>query len=73
VATFRYYISDNPGSLSPPTEELLTIEADSATDAAERISALEYAPDSWPIVWLHVLVWISADGEQRGFESTRLR
>src|SRR5262245_6729147 len=73
VATFRYYISDSPGSLSPPTEELLTIQADSATDAVERIRSLEYAPDCWPIGWLHGLVWLSAGGEQRGFESTRLR
>jgi hypothetical protein len=73
MARFRYYLSHDPGTLSPPTEELLSIEADSRAEALERIKAGEGAPNEWSSVWAHLLVWASVNGGQRGFESTRLR
>jgi len=73
MARFRYYLTRDPGTLSPPTDELMSIEADSQANAIERIKATDGAPMDWPNVWAHVLVWMSADGEQRGFESTKLR
>jgi len=73
MARFKYYLSHDPGALSPPTEDLMSIEADSQADAIERIRASDGAPIDWQPVWVHVLVWSSVDGEQRGFESARLR
>jgi hypothetical protein len=73
MARFRYYLSHAPTSLSPPTEELLNIEADSPANAVERISDRDTWSVDWPSIWVHVLVSSTVSGEQRGFESTRLR
>jgi hypothetical protein len=73
MAQFRYYLSRDPGTQSPPTDELKSVDADSQADALQRIRDSEGGPMDWPSVWVHFLVWAGADGEQRGFESTRLR
>jgi len=73
MARFRYHFSRNPGTLSPPTGELLTIEAGTRAEAIERIRANDAAPVESASVWLNFLVWVSVNGEQRGFASTRLR
>jgi len=73
MARFRYYLSRSPGTVSPPTDELLSVEADFQADTIERIRISHGAPSEWQAVWVHLLVWASADGEQRGFESVRLR
>jgi len=73
MARFRYYFSNDPGMPSPPTDELLSVEADSKSDALEAIIQRSGAPEGWPTVWANLLVWSSDDGEQRGFESTKLR
>lgn len=69
---FRYYLSNDPGTLSPPTDEMLTIEANSLSDAIERINGGNLPKERHP-VWLHLLIWGAADDHNRGFESTRLR
>jgi len=73
MAQFRYYVSQSPGTPSPPTGNLLSMEADLRADALTRIRDSDGAPSEWPAVWAHVLVWMSSNGEQRGFESVRLR
>jgi len=73
MVRFRYYLSQAPTSLSPPTAELLSVEADSPADAAEQIGDSDAASVDLAPIWVHVLVWLSVSGEQRGFESTRLR
>jgi hypothetical protein len=71
MARVFYYLSDSPATPSPPTEELFSIVADSAAAAITKIRRA-FQPQG-PAVWAHVIVWSSADGEQQGFESTRLR
>ena len=73
MARFRYYFSHDPRALSPPTDKLLSIEAESNAEALGAIIHRNGAPEDWPSVFVNLLVWSSDDGEQRGFESTRLR
>jgi hypothetical protein len=70
---YRYYLSRNPGMPSPPTDELLSVQAESQAGAIETLRQSGNTPGDWPEVWAHFLVWSSEDGEQRGFESIRLR
>ena len=73
MARFRYYFSNGARALSPPTDKLLSIEAESKSEALDAIIHRNGAPEDWPTVWANLLVWRSDDGEQRGFESTKLR
>jgi hypothetical protein len=73
MARFKYFLSHAPTSLSPPTEELLNIEANTPADAIEKISDSDVASVDWPSLWVNVLVSATVNGEQRGFELTRLR
>jgi hypothetical protein len=68
---FKYYLSSDPGSPSPPTSELLRIEADSASAMVTQLGAEDRLREEHEPVWVHVLVWASADGQLRGFKSTR--
>jgi hypothetical protein len=73
MARFRYFFSRDPSAVSPTTDELLSIEAESRPDALDAIIHRNGAPEDWPSLFVNLLVWTSDDGEQRGFESTRLR
>ena len=70
MVRFRYYLSHSPGTPSPSTNELFSIEAESVPAAIEKLR--EALPQDGSAAWAHILVWSSEDGE-RGFESTRLR
>jgi len=67
-----YYLSRDPNTSSPPSSELLSIDAESPLAAARTLISGGTLPDNWQSLWAHVLVWTSDDGEQRGFESIRL-
>jgi hypothetical protein len=70
MARFRFYFSRDPTTPSPPTDELLNVEAESKAEALEAIA--HDMPQDWSSVWVHVLVWADDDGQQRGFETIRL-
>jgi hypothetical protein len=70
---YRYYVSSDPATPSPPTGELLAIVSDSVSDAVELIKSNDFLKHDPQSQWLHVLVWTSDDDQQRGFESHRLR
>jgi hypothetical protein len=72
MATYRYYISRDPSTPSPPSSELSSIEAQSPSDAVARLMSEGKLPPDSQFLWAHVLVWTSDDGQLRGFESTRL-
>jgi hypothetical protein len=73
VVKILYYISDNPGALSPPTEQLEAIDADSPRSAIGKLRRQGRLPTNWQALWAHFLDWSSDNGEQRGFETMRLR
>jgi len=69
---FRYYLSLDPSAPSVPTSELSVVVADSLSDAIELIKSNGYLQNDRGGQWLHVLVWTSDDGEERGFETSWL-
>ena len=71
MARFRYYFAQTPHANWPVGSELLSTEADSLDSAVKLISRDDKAWPDWPALWVHVLVW--NDGEQRCFQSARLR
>ena len=72
MAQFRYYFSRDPSSLSPPNDELLSIEAESRAEALKAIIHRNGAPEDWQSVFVNLLEWASNDGQQRGFETIQL-
>jgi len=69
---FRYFLSLEPTSPAPADNELSEIVADSLSLAARHLAKHRLLIDGQPARWAHLLVWASASGEQRGFESIRL-
>jgi hypothetical protein len=72
MATYMYYLGHDPTTLSPPSNELSSIDAESPAAAVSKLRSEGRLPQDWQSLWVHVLVWTSDDGEQRGFESMRL-
>jgi hypothetical protein len=72
MSEWRYYLSRDTETLSPPTDELLRVRAESPANAVETLRQNGHVPEDWPAVWAHFLVWSSANGSLRGFESIRL-
>jgi hypothetical protein len=73
MTTYRYFLSARMTDASPPTDELQVVEADSPTAAVRQLAAGGRLPAGWESLRIHFLVWTSADGSQRGFESVRLK
>jgi len=69
---YRYYISASPGDPSPADGGLSAIEADSHDDAVALLRDEGRLPANWKSLWIHFLVWVDQEGQQRGFESVRL-
>ena len=73
MTTYRYFISARITDRSPPTDELPAVEADSPAAAVRQLAKRGQLPTGWESLRIHFLVWSSADGSQRGFESLRLK
>ena len=69
---YRYYISASPGDPSPADSGLSAIEADSPADAVALLREEDRLPANWKSLWIHFLVWVDQEGQQRGFESMPL-
>jgi len=69
---YQYYFSANPGDPSPPSDGLLSIEAANRASALEILRKDGRLPDGWRALWIHFLVWVDQEGQQRGFESIEL-
>ena len=69
---YRYYVSASPGDPSPADGGLSSIEADSPADALAILREEGRLPASEESLWIHFLVWIDQEGQQRGFESIPL-
>jgi len=72
MATYRYYLSRDPSTPSPPSSELLSIEAQSPSEVVAKLMNGGKLPPDPQFQWVHVLIWTSDDGERRGFASTRI-
>jgi len=73
MRSFMYYFSGELSEPSPPTNQLRSVEADSAADVPAKLIAELRLTSDQQAQWIHVLVWTSNDGKQRGFESSRVR
>lgn len=71
MSVFRYYISPEPHTPSPPPSELSEVFAEDIARALEKIKREQALPPFWPAVWVHILTWTA--GDSRGFESTQIR
>ena len=69
---YRYFLSANATDLSPPTELLSIVAADSTAAAILKLANSAELPTGWESLMVHFLVWTSADGRKRGFESMRM-
>jgi hypothetical protein len=69
---YRYYVSASPGDPSPADSGLLSIEADSPADAVALLRNENRLPTNWKSLWIHFLIWVDQEGQQRGFESIPL-
>ena len=69
---YRYYISGSPGDPSPPGNSLRSIEAASTAEAVAKLQRGGLLPEDWQALWIHFLVWVDQEGQQRGFESMPL-
>jgi hypothetical protein len=69
---YRYYFSTNPGDLSPADDSLFSIEADSPAHAIASLRREGRLPANWQSQWVHFLVWVDQESQQRGFESIPL-
>ena len=63
--------STDPAEPAPPVSRLAEVIAENKEAAIEKIIANCRTLIDWPVVWVHLLVW--SEGEQSGFESTRIR
>jgi hypothetical protein len=70
---YRYYVSASPSDPSPADRGLSSIEADSPASAVEKLRDNGRLPENWESLWIHILVWVDQEGQQRGFESMPLR
>jgi hypothetical protein len=69
---YRYYLSSRPGKASPLSSGLLSVEAQSPADAIAKLHGQGSLPANWQSLWIHFLVWIDQEGQQRGFETISL-
>ncbi len=69
---YRYYVSTSPGDPSPADSGLSSIEADSPANAVAILRDQGELPENWKSLWIHILVWVDQEGQQRGFESMPL-
>ncbi len=69
---YRYYVSASPGDPSPADSGLASIEADSPADAVAILREQGRLPTNCEQLWIHFLVWVDQEGQQRGFESIPL-
>jgi hypothetical protein len=69
---YRYYVSASPGDPSPDDGGLSSVEADSPADAVAILRDEGRLPANWESLWIHFLVWVDQEGQQRGFESLPL-
>jgi hypothetical protein len=72
MATQIYYLSREPSACSPPSNELLRIDADTPAAVVGKLLESGTLPPDWQSMWAHVLVWTSEDGLNRGFATMRL-
>lgn len=72
MATLMYFFSSDPRVTAPPSDEWVSIEADSSYDAICKLKSTGGLPHNWQSLWAHVLVWTADNGKQCGFESIRL-
>jgi hypothetical protein len=70
---YRYYVSASPGDPSPADGGLTSIEAESPAAAVAILRDQGRLPANWESLWIHFLVWVDQEGQQRGFESLSLR
>jgi len=69
---YRYYFSASPGDPSPSGDGLSSVEAETPSDALAKLHREGRLPDDWQSLWIHFLVWVDQEGQQRGFESIPL-
>ena len=69
---YRYYVSASPGDPSPADGGLSSIEADSPANAVAILRREGRLPANAESLWIHFLIWIDQEGQQRGFESILL-
>jgi len=69
---YSYYLSASPGDPSPASDGLLSVAADSPGGALKKLRDEGRLPEGWEGLWIHFLVWIDQEGQQRGFESIAL-
>jgi len=69
---YRYYVSASPGDPSPADSGLSSIEANSPADAVALLRSEDRLPTNWKSLWIHFLIWVDQEGQQRGFESIPL-
>ena len=69
---YRYYVSASPGDPSPADSGLASIEAESPADVVAILRDQGRLPENWESLWIHFLVWVDQEGQQRGFESLPL-
>jgi hypothetical protein len=69
---YRYYISARPSDPSPADGKLSSHEAESAEATVHHLIATDQLPPNWQSLWIHFLVWVDQEGQQRGFESMPL-
>jgi hypothetical protein len=72
MAVYRYYLSANPGDPSPSGDGLSNVEADCPQAAIRKLHDAGQLPEGWQSLWIHFLVWVDQEGQQRGFESIAL-
>ena len=72
MPSYRYYVSASPGDPSPANGGLSSIEADSPASAIAKLREEGRLPEQWESLWIHILVWVDQEGQQRGFESLPL-
>jgi len=72
MPVYRYYLSANPGDPSPLGDGLSSVEADNPRTAIAKLRDENRFPEGWSGLWIHFLVWVDQEGQQRGFESIAL-
>jgi hypothetical protein len=69
---YRFFLSASPTAPIPPTDALKIVTAESVPQAVRVLCRRGQLPTNGHVQWAHFLVWISDEGELRGFESIHL-
>ena len=73
MTPYRYFLSSRITDPAPPSNELLTVEAESPLEAVAQLAQRGLLPAGWEALWIHFLEWTSKNGQKQGFYSLRLR